>query len=358
MRRDAWAPLAPAALVSGPQPVAEASIAVLPFLNLSSDPENEYFSDGMTDEIINALAQVPGLRVPARTSCFMFKGKNVDARQIGERLKVSTLLEGSLRKAGERIRLTVQLINAADGYHMWSHTYERTLADVFALQDELTRAIVPELTSRMVETAGAPAARGASEVTEAYTLYLQGCYFRSKQTSEGFQTAVDYFRRATECDPKYAMSYAQLAYCHALLGFDTFGTVPPLEAMPRAKAAVSRALGARPPPRRSPRRARSHRDVVRLGLELGGGGVRARAESRRALPQQSTYGAPSFLSRWGVLTKVGAWLRPRYRSIHFTSRSTSPWAVPTCSLGGTKRRSSGSGPPSRWSRSTCRPSGK
>ena len=172
----------------------------------------------------------------------MFKGKNVDARQIGERLKVSTLLEGSLRKAGDRIRLTVQLINASDGYHLWSHTYERTLADVFALQDELTRAIVSELTSRMAETLSAPVGRVASEVTEAYMLYLQGCYFRSKQTSEGFETAVDYYRRATECDPQYAMSYAQMAYCHALLGFDTYGTVSPLEAMPRAQAAVTRAL--------------------------------------------------------------------------------------------------------------------
>jgi eukaryotic-like serine/threonine-protein kinase len=231
-----------AALISGPQPAAEASVAVLPFLNLSSDPENEYFSDGMTDELINALAQVPGLRVPGRTSCFAFKGKNVDARQIGERLKVGTLLEGSLRKAGDRIRLTVQLVSVADGYQLWSHTYERTLADVFALQDELARAIVSELTSRMVQPTGALVARGASEVTEAYTLYLQGCYFRSKQTSEGFQAAVDCFRRATECDPEYALSYAQMAYCQALLGFDPYGTMPPLEAMPRAQAAVTRAL--------------------------------------------------------------------------------------------------------------------
>ena len=232
----------PAAVASGPQAAAETSVAVLPFVNLSSDPENEYFSDGMTDEVINALARVPGLRVPARTSCFMFKGKNVDVRQIGERLNVRTLLEGSLRKAGDRIRLTVQLINVSDGYQLWSRTYERTLADVFALQDDLTRAIVSELTSRVVLTPSTPVVRVASEVTEAYTLYLQGCWFRSKQTSEGFRTAVDYFSRATECDPTYAMSYAQLAYCHAILGFDTLGTVPPREAMPRAQAAVSRAL--------------------------------------------------------------------------------------------------------------------
>jgi serine/threonine-protein kinase len=231
-----------AALVSRPQGAAEASVAVLPFLNLSSDAENEYFSDGMTDEIINALAQIPGLRVPARTSCFMFKGKNVDARQIGERLKVRTLLEGSLRKAGDRIRLTVQLINASDGYYLWSHTYERTLADVFALQDELTRAIVSELTSRMVGTASDPLVPVASKVPEAYTLYLQGCYFRNKQTAEGFEAAVNCFRRATECDPAYAMGYAQTAYCQALLAFDSFGAMSPREAMPRAKAAVSRAL--------------------------------------------------------------------------------------------------------------------
>jgi serine/threonine-protein kinase len=233
---------AAAALVSGPQPVAEASVAVLPFLNLSSDPENEYFSDGMTDEIINALAQIPGLRVPARTSCFAFKGRNVDARQVGERLKVRTLLEGSLRKSGDRIRLTVQLINAWDGYHLWSHTYERTVADVFALQDELTRAIVSELTSRVAGAASDPLVRAASEVPEAYTLYLQGCYFRNKQTAEGFQAAVNYFRRATERDPKYAMGYAQMAYCQALVAFDSFGAMPPREVMPYAKAAVSRAL--------------------------------------------------------------------------------------------------------------------
>jgi serine/threonine protein kinase/Tfp pilus assembly protein PilF len=230
------------ALTSGSQPTADASVAVLPFLNLSADPQNEYFSDGMTDEIINALVQIPGLRVPARTSSFTFKGKNVDAREIGERLKVRTLLEGSVRKAGDRIRMSVQLINASDGYHLWSHTYERTLADVFALQDELTRAIVSELTSRMVGTASDPVVRAASEVPEAYTLYLQGCYFRNKQTAEGFHAAIDCFRRATECDPKYAMGYAQMAYGYALLAFDSFGAMPPLEAMPHAKAAASRAL--------------------------------------------------------------------------------------------------------------------
>ena len=235
-----------AAFIPGGQPTADASIAVLPFVNLSADPENEYFSDGMTDEIINALAQIPRLRVPARSSSFMFKGKNVEAREIGERLKVRTLLEGSVRKAGNRIRMTVQLINAPDGYQLWSHTYERTLADVFALQDELTRAIVGELTSRVVGTSSDPVVRAATDLPEAYESYLQGCYFLNKRTTEGFLAAIEHFRRATEWDPGYADAYAQMAYCHAMTGLDTFGALAPLEAMPKAKEAVSKALALKP----------------------------------------------------------------------------------------------------------------
>ncbi len=145
------AALQPGAILAAPQATRassakqetapEASVAVLPFANLSSDPETEYFSDGMTEEIINALSQVPTLRVAARTSAFAFKGKSVDAREIGERLRVRTLLEGSVRKAGDQVRVTAQLINAADGYHLWSQSYDRKLADVFAVQDELARAI-------------------------------------------------------------------------------------------------------------------------------------------------------------------------------------------------------------------------
>ena len=234
------------AFVSGRRPTGEASIAVLPFVNLSQDPENEYFSDGMTDEIINALVQIPGLRVPARTSCFMFKGKNVNAREIGERLKVRTLLEGSVRRAGDRIRMSVQLIDAPEGYHLWSHTYDRTLADVFALQDELTRAIVSELTTRVGGVAAEPVVRVPSQVPEAYTLYLQGCYYLNKRTAESFITAIDYFRRATECDPACALAYAQMAYCYAMAAFDHFGAMRPLEAVPGALAAVSAALALDP----------------------------------------------------------------------------------------------------------------
>ena len=129
---------------------------MLPFVNLSADPGAEYFSDGMTEEIINALSQVRGLRVAARSSSFSFKGKEVDARAVGEQLRVRTLLEGSIRKTGNRVRLTAQLISAQDGYNLWSQTFERTLADVFAVQDELARAIAGNLTQRVAAISSGP----------------------------------------------------------------------------------------------------------------------------------------------------------------------------------------------------------
>src|SRR5439155_23691675 len=137
---------------AAPQPVAPpaGSIAVLPFVNLSADPENEYFSEGMTEEIINALTRVAALRVASRTASFAFKGAGQDIRVIGEKLQVRTLLEGSVRRAGEKLRITAQLINVADGYHLWSSTYERELRDVFAMQDEIARAIVGALRVKLV----------------------------------------------------------------------------------------------------------------------------------------------------------------------------------------------------------------
>ena len=154
--------------------LADASIAVLPFANLSSDPEAEYFSDGMTEEIIIALSRVRGLRVAARSSSFSFKGRDVDARAIGEQLRVRTLLEGSVRRAGNRVRLTAQLISAADGYSLWSQSYERTLADVFAVQDELARAIAANLTQKVAGTSSGPLVEPPTESLDAYTLYLRG----------------------------------------------------------------------------------------------------------------------------------------------------------------------------------------
>jgi serine/threonine protein kinase/Flp pilus assembly protein TadD len=220
---------------------SERSIAVLPFVNLSPDKENEYFSDGMTEEVINALSQVPGLRVTSRRSAFAFKGKNLDVRAIGKRLKVQSLLEGSVRKAGDRIRITAQLIDATDGYQLWSQAYDRTLADVFAVQDELARAIVGALTRRVTHESR-PLVVAPTENLEAYTLFLRGSYAMNQRTVEGLHGAIGFFELATESDRSFARAYASLAACWALLGFDEYGDLSPREAMPKAKAAVGHAL--------------------------------------------------------------------------------------------------------------------
>jgi TolB-like protein/Flp pilus assembly protein TadD len=229
-------------LPQAPAPApARPAIAVLPFVNLTPDHENEYFSDGMTDELSNALARVPGLRVVARTSAFAFKGKDLDAREIAARLGVCTLVEGSVRKIGNRIRLAAQLIDAADGCQLWSETYERTLDDVFALQEELARAIVAVL----------PVSGGVgpdslistpTPVLDAYTLYLRGRYAAVKRTVEGLALGIEYFEQTLEKDPDYAPAHAGMAECWALRGFGEFGDLDPNFAMPRAKAAALEAL--------------------------------------------------------------------------------------------------------------------
>jgi serine/threonine-protein kinase len=222
-----------------------AAIAVLPFLNLSPDRENEYFSDGMTEELTNALAAVPGLRVAARTSAFTFKGRQADVRLIGKQLGVGLLVEGSVRKVGDRIRVTAQLVSVADGYHVWSDTYERTLADVFRLQEQLAVAI-----ARALPLGGTPAQpavpRPGTHVVKAYTLYLRGRYFAQRRTADSLRVALEYFEQAIESDPRYALAYAGVAESWALLGFEEFGDVPPREAMPRAKAAADRAIAIDP----------------------------------------------------------------------------------------------------------------
>jgi TolB-like protein len=217
------------------------SIAVLPFLNLSPDRENEYFSDGMSEELAGVLARVPGVRVASRTSVFAFKDKGLDARQIAERLGVGILVEGSVRKIGHRIRLNVQLVNASDGCDLWSQSYERTMEDVFTLQEELSRAIVAALP---LARAGAASSLGRRRIpaVDAYNLYLRGRYSAHKRTVEGFALAIEYFEQAVESDPSFALAHAGLAECWTLRGFPEFGDLPPLEAMPKAKAAVLEAL--------------------------------------------------------------------------------------------------------------------
>ena len=218
------------------------AIAVLPFVNLSPERENEYFSDGMTEEIINALTRVKGLRVAARTSCFAFKGKDLDAQTIAGRLKVRSLVEGSVRKVGNRIRLTAVLVDAADGYQRWSQTYERTMNDVFALQEELAQAIVSALPLPTRESVGARLVKPVTENLEAYTLYMRGRYFANKRTGDDLRVATEYFEQAIELDPSSAPAHSGLAACLSLRGFEEFGDLPPREAMPRAKAAALKAI--------------------------------------------------------------------------------------------------------------------
>ena len=185
---------------------AQPSIAVLPFANMSADPENEYFSEGLAEEIINALAHVAGLKVIARTSAFAFKGKQEDVRRIAETLGVAHVLEGSVRKAGNRIRVTAQLIAAADGTHLWSERYERELADVFAIQDDIALAITSALQVKLAGRAAEHTPRPA-----AYEALLRGRHHRQRLTPEGILRARECFRQAIALDPKYAAPHAELA---------------------------------------------------------------------------------------------------------------------------------------------------
>jgi TolB-like protein/Tfp pilus assembly protein PilF len=233
------------ALVSRESPIADSayedSIAVLPFAN--PDPETEYFSDGITEEISNALARIPGLKVAARTSSFAFRGKAVDLAEVGAKLKVATVLEGSVRKAGSRLRVTVQLINVADGYQLWSERYDREMTDVFALQDEIGKAIADRLQVTFLATSGGPLVTPATANLDAYHLYLKGRYFWA-QRGLGLKHAVDCFNQALALDPNYALAHAGLADAYTLLA--EYGMVPPNVILPQVRAAIERALALAP----------------------------------------------------------------------------------------------------------------
>jgi adenylate cyclase len=215
--------------------VSDKSIAVLPFADLSQAKDQEYFCDGISEEILDALAKVEGLRVVARTSSFSFKGKNADVSEIAQKLNVQNVLEGSLRREGNRIRITAQLINARDGFHVWSDTFERELQGVFAVQDEITHAIVDAL---KVKLAVAPLAR-VPQNTEAYDLYLQGLYLSNKSDEESLRKSLDLFQRALGIDPNFARAWTGIAKAWLWLA-DAY--VRPLEAYPKVKEAASKAL--------------------------------------------------------------------------------------------------------------------
>ena len=214
------------------------SIAVLPFVNMSGDKEQEYFSDGLSEEIINALTQIPKLKVIARTSAFAFKGKEQDVTKIAEALRVSNILEGSVRKSGDRIRITAQLIDASDGSHLWSERYDRDMTDVFAIQDEISQAIAEKL--RLQMSAKRPLIRQPTEDIEAYNLYLKGHYQLQKFTAESMTKGKEYFEQAIAIDANYALSWYGLAYYYWEFGY--LGFMPPREANPLCKRAIIKAL--------------------------------------------------------------------------------------------------------------------
>jgi len=215
---------------------SRASIAVLPFRNMSADKENEYFTDGITEEIINALTKIEALRVASRTSAFAFKGRNEDIRRIGEQLGVRTVLEGSVRRAGSRLRISAELVNVGDGYHLWSERYDREMEDIFAIQDEIALAIANTLKVRLLAAdEGALVSRGTEDF-EAYNHFLKGKYFFNRRVP---REAIAEFEQAIARDPGYAAAYNGLADAYCIFGF--YGGIPTLDAFAKARSAASKA---------------------------------------------------------------------------------------------------------------------
>lgn len=243
----------PEAADASPETVLS-SIAVLPFVNMSADAENEYFCDGLAEELLNALAKIDSLKVAARTSSFSFKGKKVDASEIGRALKVGMILEGSVRKAGNRLRITAQLINTANGFHLWSERYDREVKDLFDVQDEIAHSIIETLKIKLLgeqKAAAAkppekkkPAPKSSAGNAEAVELYWKGLYFYHKYTVENWQKSITFYEKAIQKQPAFAPAHAGLALC--LSGLAYFNALNAQEVIPRSRAAVERALALDP----------------------------------------------------------------------------------------------------------------
>jgi adenylate cyclase len=228
-----------AATWSGSLP--EKSLAVMPFINIGGDPENEYFSDGLAEEILTALAGIGELHVAARTSSFYFKGRATDLLEVARRLRVAHILEGSVRRVANRVRVTAQLVDVRNGFQLWSERYDREMADVFKIQDEITLAIVKRLKVKLLAKEGLAPTSEEPASLETYNLYLKGRFYWA-QRPQGVTKAIEYFKQAIDRDPNYARARAGLADCYVTLGSWENGTVPPLEAMAQAQQAATKAL--------------------------------------------------------------------------------------------------------------------
>jgi TolB-like protein len=255
-------PVAPPRVVSAATPAITTrsheppSIAVLPFVNMSRDEENEYFADGLAEELLNVLAKIRGLRVAARSSAFTFKGKGATVAEVGRALNVVTVLEGSVRKAGNRMRISVQLVKVVDGYQLWSETYDRTLEDIFAVQDDIAQSVLKELrTTLLGETADAragkevaaavaSAVKGRSTDPEAHRLFLQARYFIDRNTREDTKKGIGYLNEALALEPEFALAWGELGRAYASEA--NWGWAPAAEGFGRSREAITRALALEP----------------------------------------------------------------------------------------------------------------
>ncbi|MCZ6693827.1 MAG: hypothetical protein O6939_07975 [Bacteroidetes bacterium] len=220
--------------------LSEKSIAVLPFLNISNDPEQKYFSDGLTEELINGLTRIKELKVVARTSAFALQDQNLDIREIGERLNVANILEGSVRRAGNNLRITAQLISIHDGYHLWSKKFDRQISDIFTIQDEITLKIIENLKITIVGSEKQRALKRHTKNIDAYSLYLKGRHFSWHFTAQSFYKAIEFFNKAVEKDPGYTLAFAGLADLYSITSI--LGSSDPKEMLKKAKGYAKKAI--------------------------------------------------------------------------------------------------------------------
>ncbi len=300
LRRDEEVRDAGEPAVAEDQPAATAdkadqrSIAVLPFVNMSGDEENEYFSDGLTEELLNVLAKVRGLRVAARTSCFAFKGEQSDISEIGTQLRVATVLEGSVRKAANRVRITCQLIEVENGYHLWSETYDRELDDIFAVQDSIAKSVADALHVTLMRGADVDKRHGTDNM-EAYNQYLMGRHCVQRNDQPNILRAQGYFEKALELDSEFAEAWVGIAETHSWLG--GWGGQLPGDHFPKARRAAEKALELNP----DLVEANLELALIKLGFDWDFAG--ARRECREAVRRNPGAAEPHF-----ALGRILFWL--------------------------------------------------
>jgi TolB-like protein/Tfp pilus assembly protein PilF len=294
------------------------SIAVLPFINVSDDVANEYFADGLSEELLNVLSKIRGLRVASRTSAFSFKGAKADIPTVAQKLNVATILEGSVRKAGSRVRVTAQLVHVATDSHLWSETYDRDLEDIFAVQDDIAHSVVRQMRAALMgERSDAPdaeqvsaevqaAVKGRSKSAEAYRLYLQGSFFMNRYNDGDMRKAIGYFRHALDLDPDYASAWASLSFCYLHQSANAWA--PITEGAERAREAAKRAL------RVGPEVAASHWALGTVLMYYDWDWQGAEASIRRALqlaPEDSQLSIPAvtLMQNLGRMEEAAALVR-------------------------------------------------